>query len=349
VRIGPDFKPFYARDRGTDLGVKSWPADAWKHGGGSVWGWISYDPGLNLVYYGTSNPSPWNQDQRQGDNKWTSTIFARDPDTGNAKWALQTGPHDEWDYDAVNENILVDLPMGGQTRKAMVHFDRNGFGYTIDRATGQVLAAAAFAPVTWADGFDMVTGLPHVVEAKRTHQDVNVTDICPADIGGKNHQPAAFSPHTGLFYVPVNDECMDYQGVESSFIAGTPYWGADVKHHPGHDGNYGEFIAWDATTARRVWQIKEPLLVTSGALVTASDVVFYGTADGYFKAVDARTGNRLWQMKLGSGVSGPPMSYVGPDGKQYIAVLTGVGGFANTAQTAPGFAAGGGTLYVFSL
>ena len=149
--------------------------------------------------------------------------------------------------------------------------------------------------------------------------------------------------------MPVNNECMDYEPNETSFIAGTPYWGANVKHYPGPGGNYGEFVAWDAATGQRVWQIKQPMLVTSGALVTAGDVVFYGTTDGLFKAVDARTGKILWQVKLGSGVSGPPMTYTGPDGKQYVAVLTGTGGFANTAQTAPGFAAGGGTLYVFSL
>ncbi|GJG89640.1 methanol dehydrogenase [Gemmatimonadetes bacterium T265] len=353
VLIGPDFKPFYARDRGTDLGVKSWPADAWRHGAGASWGWISYDPELNLIYYGTSNPSPWNQEQRPGDNKWTATIFARDPDTGAAKWALQTGPHDDHDYDAVNEDVLIDLPMhgpGSTPRKVMTHFDRNGFGYTIDRATGEVLVANMFGPYNWADGFDLATGLPRAVEAKHTHQGVNVTNICPSDIGGKNQNPTAFSPRTGLMYVPVNTGCMDYEGVESSFIAGTPYWGAHVTEHPGADGNWGEFIAWDPVAGRRVWQLKEHTLIWSGALVTAGDVVFYGTTDGYFKAVDARTGKPLWQQKLGSGVSGPPMTYRGPDGKQYVAVLTGVGGAARVSKgSVESFPAGGGTLYVFSL
>jgi lanthanide-dependent methanol dehydrogenase len=349
VKIGPRFKPFYQKDRGKDLGLTTWPPDGWKHGAGTAWGWISYDPTLNLIYYGTSNPGPWNQDQRPGDNKWTSTIFARDPDTGEAVWAYQVTPHDLWDYDGVNENILVDLPIGGRTRQVLVHFDRNAFGYTIDRATGEVLVAQPFSNLNWSTGVDLKTGLPNVVPEKKTHQGATIQNICPPDIGGKDQQPAAFSPRTGLFYVPTNNECMDYTGIESSYIAGTPYWGAQMTRHAGPGGNRGAFIAWDATTGKAVWSIPEKFLVYSGALATAGDVVFYGTVDGFFKAVDARTGQELWRFKVGSGVIGAPVTYLGPDGKQYVAVLTGVGGAAGVDSHVDGYPSEGGALYVFSL
>ncbi|MFL5615035.1 MAG: PQQ-dependent dehydrogenase, methanol/ethanol family [Gemmatimonadaceae bacterium] len=349
VKIGPRFKAFYAKDRGKDLGLTTWPPDGWKHGAGTVWGWISYDPELNLIYYGTSNPGPWNQDQRPGDNKWTSTLFARDPDTGDAVWADQLTPHDLWDYDAVNESILVDLPVNGATRKVLVHFDRNAFGYTIDRATGEILVAQPFSNLNWSSGVDMKTGAPNVVDSKKTHEGVTIQNICPPDIGGKDQQPAAFSPRTGLFYVPTNNECMDYTGIEASYIAGTPYWGAQMTRHAGPGGNRGAFIAWDATTGKAVWSIPEKFLVYSGALVTAGDVVFYGTVDGFFKALDARTGQELWRFKTGSGVIGAPITYVGPDGKQYVAVLTGVGGAAGVDSHVDGYPSEGGELYVFSL
>ncbi|HKN66118.1 MAG TPA: PQQ-dependent dehydrogenase, methanol/ethanol family [Gemmatimonadaceae bacterium] len=349
VKIGPRFHAFYAKDRGRDLGLTTWPPDGWKHGAGTVWGWISYDPTLNLVYYGTSNPGPWNQDQRPGDNKWTSTIFARDPDTGEAVWAYQVTPHDLWDYDAVNENILADLPIGGTMRKVLVHFDRNAFGYTIDRATGEVLVARPFSNLNWSTGIDLKSGTPNVVESKKTHEGATIQNICPPDIGGKDQQPAAFSPRTGLFYVPTNNECMDYTGIEASYIAGTPYWGARMERHAGPGGNRGAFVAWDATTGSAVWSIPEKLLVYSGALVTAGDVVFYGTVDGWFKAIDARTGQELWRFKTGSGVIGAPITYLGPDGKQYVAVLTGVGGAAGVDSHVDGYPSEGGELYVFSL
>jgi PQQ-dependent dehydrogenase (methanol/ethanol family) len=349
VKIGPRFHAFYAKDRGRDLGLTSWPPDGWKHGAGTVWGWISYDPALNLVYYGTSNPGPWNQDQRPGDNKWTSTIFARDPDTGEAVWAYQVTPHDLWDYDAVNESILADLPINGTMRKVLVHFDRNAFGYTLDRATGEVLVAKPFSNLNWSTGVDLKSGTPNVVESKKTHEGATIQNICPPDIGGKDQQPAAFSPRTGLFYVPTNNECMDYTGIEASYIAGTPYWGARMERHAGPGGNRGAFVAWDATTGTAVWSIPEKLLVYSGALVTAGDVVFYGTVDGYFKALDARTGQELWRFKTGSGVIGAPITFLGPDGKQYVAVLTGVGGAAGVDSHVQGYPEEGGMLYVFSL
>ena len=326
VKVGPRFKAFYPQDNGTNLGLTSWPGETWKQGGGAVWGWLSYDPELNLVYYGTSNPGPWNEGMRKGDNKWSCAILARDADTGELRWAFQVTPHDMWDYDAVNENILVDLPLGGATRKALVHFDRNGYGYTLDRATGEVLVAQPFVPMNWSTGVDMKTGRPTVVPEKMTAEGKLVKDICPSLEGGKNQQPAAFSPRTGLFYVPTNNLCMDFEVRPVSYIPGTPYIGANAPEKKGAGGHGGEFIAWDATTGKKVWGIQEPFPVWGGALATAGGVVFYGTLDGWFKAVDASSGKELWKFKVGSGVVGNPMTYLGPDGKQYVAVYSGIGG-----------------------
>src|SRR6185295_3056926 len=186
----------------------SWPGTLWDHGGGTVWGWLSYDPDLNLIYHGTANPGVWNADLRPGDNKWSATVFARDPDTGEAIWAYQITPHDGWDYDGVNENIVVDLPFpstNSATRKLLVRFDRNGFAYTMDRKNGQVLSAEKYVFANWADHVDLSSGLPIENSEKRTHEGVNVLDICPAAPGGKDEQPAAFSPKTRLFYVPTNN------------------------------------------------------------------------------------------------------------------------------------------------
>jgi PQQ-dependent dehydrogenase (methanol/ethanol family) len=327
VKVGRRFRPYYAHDRGVDLGVSSWPGESWRTGGGAVWGWLSYDPQLNLVFYGTSNPGPWNTTKRPGDNKWTAAILARDVDSGELVWAFQVTPHDAWDYDAVNENILVDLPIGGQTRRVLVHFDRNGFAYVLDRATGQALAAHPYVPMNWASGIDMATGRPRANPGKTPGAaGATISNICPSLEGGKNQQPAAFSPQTGFFYVPTINLCMDWTTREVIYVAGTPYIGALAPEHGGPGGYKGEFMAFDVTTGRKVWGIREPFPVWSGALVTAGGVAFYGTLDGWFKAVDARTGRLLYQFKTGSGIVGNPMTYLGPDGKQYVAVYTGVGG-----------------------
>ncbi len=369
VLIGPKFKPFYPQDRGQDLGVKTWPPDSWKIGGAGVWGWISYDPKLNLIYYGTANPGPWNADARPGDNKFAAGIFARDPDTGEAVWYYQYSPHDLFDYDAVNENILLDLPINGQTRKVIVHPDRNGYVYVMDRTTGEVLSANVFAPITTSRGVDLKTGLLQYVEEKRPILGKVVHGICPAAPGAKDWQPSAFSPRTGLLYIPHNHICMDEEDLAVNYIAGTPYVGADVRMYDAPGGYGGEFTAWDPLAGKVVWTIPDHFPVWSGALVTAGDVVFYGTLEGWFNAVDAHTGKLLWQFKTGSGVIGQPVTYKGPDGKQYVAVLSGVGGwvgavvaggldprdesaalgFAAEARDLPKYTNKGGMLYVFAL
>ena len=309
--------------------MKTWPADQWKLGGGTVWGWISYDPELNLFFYGSGNPGVWNPDLRPGDNKWSLTIFARDPDTGMAKWAYQITPHDHWDYDEIMENVLVDMEWKGAMRKLLVHPARNGFVFVLDRATGELLSAEKFMPSTnWARGYDLKTGKPDEDPSKHTRQGVVVKDICPSSTGAKEFVPSSFSPRTGLLYIPAHDTCMDYEGVEANYIEGTPYLGASVKMYKGPSGVQGQLVAWDVANAKPAWVAQEPKFpIYSGVLSTGGDVVFYGTMDGWFKAVDAVTGKELWKHKVGSGIIGNPMTYLGPDGKQYVAVYAGIGGW----------------------
>ncbi len=323
---------------GVDSGTATWEGDQWKIGGGTTWGWFSYDPELNLVYYGTGNPSTWNPVQRPGDNRWSMTLFARDVDTGMAKWVYQMTPHDEWDYDGVNENILADIEIDGETRKTLVHFDRNGFAYTMDRETGELLVAEKYDPaVNWATEVDMETGRPQVVAEYSTDQqgaDVNTQGICPAALGTKDQQPAAYSPKSGLFYVPTNHVCMDYEPFEVAYTAGQPYVGATLSMYPAPGGDHlGNFIAWDAAAGEIVWSNPEPFSVWSGALATAGDVVFYGTLEGYLKAVDAASGEELYSFKTPSGIIGNVNTYE-HGGKQYIAVLSGIGGWAGIGLAA---------------
>ncbi len=349
VKIGEDFKPFYSWMKGKDLGLSTWPADMWKTAGGAVWGWISYDPDLRLLYYGTANPSPRVPVQRPGLNLWTSSVFARDPDTGAAKWAYSFTPHDQWDYDGVNENVLLDLTIAGRARKVLVQFNRNAYAYTIDRTTGEVLIAAPFAHQNWSSGFDMQTGRAIVRPDKEPKPNVKVPEVCPPDIGGKDWQPSAFSPKTGLLYAGIFNICMDLTDHRQSYIAGTPYDGMEITRRAGPGDNWGEFMAWDPAAGRKVWAIDEKFMTMSGALATAGDVVFYGTVDGWFRAVNDRTGKVLWSQKLGSGIVAAPMTYLGPDGRQYVAVYAGVGGGAMVARSMPGFPPRGSTLYVFSI
>ena len=334
VLIGSRFEPFYPTDRGKDLGVTTWPPGAWKIGGGTVWGWISYDPDLDLIYHGTGNPGPWTSTLRPGDNKWTAGIFARDPDTGEARWFYQWAWHDLYDYDGVNEQILLDMPVNGQARKVMVQAERTGYVYVLDRATGEVLSADTFAHVNSSLGVDLETGRLIYNAAKTPEMGKVVRDICPAAPGGKDWQPTAYSPRTGLLYIPHQNLCMDLQEVEPNYIAGTPYLGAIVKFKPGPGGHRGEYTAWDVVARRPRWKIRERFPVWSGTVVTGGDVAFYGTMDGWFKAVDARTGTMLWQFKTGSGIIGQPITYLGPDGKQYVAILSGVGGWAGAIVAA---------------
>jgi PQQ-dependent dehydrogenase (methanol/ethanol family) len=362
IMVDPEKTMSLGKPIGKDSSLKTWTGDQWKIGGGTTWGWYSYDPATNLFYYGTANPSTWNPVQRAGpdgkpiDQKWTMSIFARDADTGVAKWIYQMTPFDEWDFDGVNEMILADIDVAGQKRKTLVHFDRNGLAYTLDRVTGELLVAAKYDPkVNWTTGVVMDKsspqyGRPQVVAKYSTFQngpDVNTKGVCPAALGTKDQQPASFSPRTGLFYVPTNHVCMDYEPFKVSYTAGQPYVGATLSMFPapGSHGGMGNFIAWDAGTGT---------------------IVFYGTLEGYIKAVDEKDGKELYRFKTPSGIIGNVMTYM-HNGKQYVAVLSGVGGWAGIGLAAGltnptdglgavgGYAslrdytALGGTLTVFSL
>jgi len=324
VRPG-SFKAVY--DTGTELGARSWPADAWKTGGASVWGWISYDPGLDLIYYGTGNAAPPNSEQRLGDDKWTSSVLARRPGDGSLVWAYQFTPHDSWDYDATGAMILVDLTIAGKPVKALVHFNKNGFAYTLDRATGRVLVAAPFARVSWAKSVDLTTGRPLLEPSEPTSARGADQVICPSLEGAVSpSSPAAYSPRLHLFFTSTNNFCMHRAPSQATYLRATPYQSSNSSYVSGPGGYLGSFVAWDAAIGRKVWENKEPFPSWSGALVTAGDVVFYGTLDGWFKCVDARTGRLLSQFKVGSGIVGNPITYRGPDGKQYVAVYAGYGG-----------------------
>jgi PQQ-dependent dehydrogenase (methanol/ethanol family) len=350
--MGPDsdilFDPAKTTEHGKPVGpdssTKTWQGDQWKIGGGCTWGWYSYDPALDLFYYGSGNPSTWNPKQRPGDNKWSMTIFARDPDDGMAKWVYQMTPHDEWDFDGINEMPLADIDVGGKATKALVHFDRNGFGYTLDRTNGELLVAEKFDPVVnWATKVDMdksskTYGRPLVVDKYSTEkqgENVNTKGICPAALGTKDQQPAAFSPKTKLFYVPTNHVCMDYEPFKVSYTAGQPYVGATLSMFPapGSHGGMGNFIAWDAGKGKIVWSLPEQFSVWSGALATAGDVVFYGTLEGYLKAVDAKTGKELFKFKTPSGIIGNVMTYE-HGGKQFVGIYSGIGGWAGIGLAA---------------
>jgi PQQ-dependent dehydrogenase (methanol/ethanol family) len=376
ILVDPEKTTALGKPVGKDSSLKTWQGDQWKIGGGATWGWISYDPELNLIYYGSGNPSTWNPKQRPGDNKWSMTVWARNADTGVAKWVYQMTPHDEWDYDGVNEMILSDQPINGQPRKLLTHFDRNGLAYTMDRVTGELLVAEKYDPkVNWTSGVDMdknspTYGRPKVVTQYSTEaggEDKNTKGICPAALGTKDEQPAAYSPDTQLFYVPTNHVCMDYEPFKVSYTAGQPYVGATLSMYPPPgETHMGNFIAWDNKTGKIVWSNKEQFSVWSGALATAGGVVFYGTLEGYLKAVDAKSGKELYKFKTPSGIIGNVTTYEN-NGKQYVAVLSGVGGWAGIGLAAgltdptaglgavggyaalSNYTALGGTLTVFSL
>jgi PQQ-dependent dehydrogenase (methanol/ethanol family) len=325
---------------GADSSLKTWKGDQWKIGGGSTWGWYSYDKALNAVFYGTGNPSTWNPSQRPGDNKWSMSIWSRDVDTGKVNWVYQMTPFDEWDFDGINEMILADIKVKGKDTKALVHFDRNGFAYTLDRTNGALLVAEKFDPkVNWATHVDMKTGRPQVVSKYSTAQggpDKNTKGICPAALGSKDQQPASFDPKTGLFYVPTNHVCMDYEPFKVEYTAGQPYVGATLAMFPapGSHGGMGNFITWDAGTGKIVQSKPEKFSVWSGSLNTAGGISCYGTLEGYLKCVDAKDITKeLYKFKTPSGIIGNVFTYEFK-GKQYIGVYSGIGGWAGIGLAA---------------
>jgi PQQ-dependent dehydrogenase (methanol/ethanol family) len=317
-----------------NAGISTWKGEQWKVGGGTTWGWYSYDPKLDLFYYGTGNPGTWDPSARPGDNKWSMTVFARHPGNGQAAWAFQMTPHDQWDYDGVNEMILADIKIHDQAVPALVHFDRNGFAFEIDRRNGKLMLAQKYDPsVNWASSYDVASGKPVADASMATREGKNTKGICPASIGAKDQQPASFDPQTGYFIVPTNHWCEDYQPFASKYKAGFPYVGATVKMYRGPGDYGGALIAWDPNTGKIVWSDHEHFPAWGGVATTDGGVAFYGTMDGYFKAVNTKTGALLFSQKMPSGIIANPIVF-SHAGKEYVATMSGVGGWAGIGLAA---------------
>jgi PQQ-dependent dehydrogenase (methanol/ethanol family) len=333
---------------GHNISLSSYPGDEWKRGGGSPWAWYSYDPELGLVYASTGNPGNWSPTTRCGastqeecnsgkwDNKWSMTIFARKVDTGEVVWAYQMTPFDQWDYDGVNENILVDMPnVDGKPRKALVHFDRNGFAYVLDRTDGTLLRANKFVTVNWAEKVDLKTGRPIKVPEHSPFKIGVNTQACPSAMGGKDQQPASVDPKDPtVFYVPTNNWCMeDEPQARTHTQQGTVYVFANVYMYPEKPGITGKLKKFDVLTGKTIWEIADPYPNWSGTLNTDGGLVFYGSLGGDFRAVDRDTGKLVWHKKLGSGVIGNAIAYK-IKGHEYISVFSGIGGWIGLPVTA---------------
>jgi PQQ-dependent dehydrogenase (methanol/ethanol family) len=343
-------------------GVETWKGDSWKTGGGAAWALGSYDPELNLVFYGTSNPGPWNaavrgpdkSDYGQFTNLYTAASVALDGDTGKIVWYYQSTPHDAWDYDGVNELLVADLTIDGQKTPVVIKGDRNGFLYVINRKTGKLISAKAFQYINWATGVDMQTGRPIEVPDNRPRQGYRAKNVCPAAIGAKNWMPMAINPNTGIIFLPTFNLCMDMEFVAQEYKRGAFYLAADFEiGKPGPGDFMGEMIAWDPVKQQAVWRNKEALPYVGGALATAGGLVFHGNTEGWFKALDQKTGAVLWKFMTGSGIAAGPMTYM-LDGKQYVAVVSGRTHsippfFGETGRKMMAASAEGGALFVFEL
>ena len=335
-------------------GSESWPGDTWKQGGGSTWITGSYDPDLDLVYWGTGNPAPWNPLNRKGDNLYTNSVLAFQPKTGKVVWHFQMTPGDPFDYDGVNEWILADLPVDGGTRKVVMHADRNGYLYVIERATGKLVAANAFVKVNWADGIDKETGRPvWSAETKAVVDKGEKQRIYPAVSGGKNWGPMAFDPTRRLLYINTNEWGMDYEPAPveqvANLKAGQPHYG--VKFPAAFDADKrGLLRATDPLTGKAKWELPFKSPNIAGVLATAGGLVFTGMLTGEFIAVDADTGKIVWQFQTPSGIVGQPITWE-KDGKQYVTVTSGIGGVYALKMGDPNVAKvpAGGSLWTFKL
>jgi lanthanide-dependent methanol dehydrogenase len=326
-----------------------YPGDEWKRGGGAAWAWYSYDPQLKLVYYGSGNPGLWSPSYRCGakpptqkacndgkwDNKYSMSIFARNVDTGKVAWVYQMTPFDQWDYDGVNEPILVNLTIDGRMHKALVHFDRNGFVYVLDRTDGTLLEAHKYVAVNWAEKVDMKTGRPVKVYEHSPLLVNQMAQACPSAMGGKDQQPASVDPNNPeIFYVPTNNWCMqDTPQTRTSMQQGVVYVFANVYMYEHVPGVAGRIKAFNVVTGQTVWNLPDKYPNWGGTLNTAGGLVFYGSLGGDFRAVDSKSGRILWSRKLGSGIIGNPISYQ-IDGHQYVSVFAGIGGWIGLPVTA---------------
>jgi alcohol dehydrogenase (cytochrome c) len=342
-------------------GSDTWKGDTGVRGGGAAWLVGSYDSKTDTVYWGTSNPGPWNTAVRSsGDgnfgkltNLYTASTLALDPNTGKIKWHIQGTPADAWDYDGVNENILADLKIGGSTVPALMKADRNGFFFVANRETGKLLSAEKYVFVNWAEKWDVATLRAVENPDKRPGPGHPVKDICPNVIGGKNWQPMSFNPQTGLVYIPSNNFCMDFSVSDVSYKRGVFYLGAEFPAKEGSGGFLGELLAWDPVKNKKVWSIKEDLPFNGGTLSTAGNLVFYGNLHGDFHAINATNGKILWKKNLGSGIGAGPVTYA-VDGKQYVAIVVGrtasIPAFlGDIGKKMTAAAPEGGSLFVFAV
>ena len=311
-------------------GSDTWKGDTGLHGGGAAWLVGSYDAKTDTVYWGTSNPGPWNTGVRStGDgnfgkltNLYTASTLALDPNTGKIKWHIQHTPADAWDYDGVNELVLADVKIGGTDTPVMMKADRNGFFFVANRETGKVISAEKYVFTSWAKKWDINTLRAEEDSDKRPGPGHPAKGICPNLIGGKNWQPMSYNPQTGLVYIPTNNVCMDWSVSDVSYKRGVFYLGAEFPTSEGPGGFLGELVAWDPVNNKQVWSIKEDLPFNGGTLTTGGNLVFQGNLHGEFRAIDAKNGNVLWKKNLGTGVGAGPVTYM-VDGKQYIAVVVG--------------------------
>ena len=339
--------------------AKTWNGEWWKYGGGgTAWDAFAYDPKLKLIYVGTGNGSVWNREIRSpggGDNLYLSSILAIHAETGKLKWHYQTTPGDSWDFTAVQQIILTQLEIKGKKREVLMQAPKNGFFYVLDRNTGELLSAEPYVYVNWASKVDMKTGRP--VETPNARYIKTNEQIYPSPYGAHNWQPMAFNPKTKLVYIPAREQSMMY-GNEQDFVYDKDYWslgiGIGVGGNPANPTNmdpkfpksFGKLIAWDPVQNKEVWSKVEKTVWNSGVLTT-SDLVFQGNAEGDFNALDARTGQVLWTKNLGTGIVAPPITYL-VDGVQYVTIAVGWGGASgianrNTEQINPG------TVYTFAI
>ncbi len=335
----------------------SWPGEMWKTGGAATWMGGSYDPKTGLAYFGTGNPGPWNSHLRKGDNLYSSSTVAIDPKTGQIVWHYQGTPNDGWDFDGTNEFVTFDMDGKRLGAKA----DRNGFFYVLDAANGKLENAFPFVTkTTWATGIDLKTGRPNFVPENRPGDpsgeggDGNkgkAVFAAPAFLGGKNQMPMAFSPKTGLFYVPANEWGMEIWNEPITYKKGAAYLGAGFTIKPLYDDYIGSLRAINPKTGKIEWEVKNEAPLWGGVL-SVGDLVFWGTPEGYLKAADAKTGKIVWQFQTGSGIVAPPVTWM-QDGEQYISVVSGWGGavplWGGEVAKKVNFLEQGGSVWTFKL
>lgn len=332
AKTGKEAWKFYTTAGPEDpKAMKTWEGDSWQHGGAPAWLTGSYDPALNLVYWGTGNPGPdWNGDDRAGDNLYSDCAVALDADTGKLKWYFQFTPHDEYDYDAVQIPVLVDGTWNGQPRKLLMWANRNGFFYVFDRTNGKFLSGSAYAKMNWATGLDE-SGRP--MRAADMSPTAEGKLIYPNLFGATNWYSPSYSPRTHLFYIPSwQDSSMVMAKLPAQFGPGQRYTGGvpraanagrrGSRNTPVEDSAYGAVLAIDPQTGKKKFEFKMDDVTASGVLTTASDLLFVGGREGYFYALDARNGNELWRASLGGSVEAAPVTF-SVDGKQYVTIAAG--------------------------